>query len=204
MLHERFGWAGPNSGANKGAYDYLPLIMQVDPNEPPELLEVPVSRAPPVFIRHYQHPELASLNMQWYPIPAVCALDMSIGGLVYTAVPFNGWYANTEVVRDLTDEGRYNMLKPIAVALGFDADTKPGQAPLWIDYVMAIMSMAVYESFKSSKIAIIDHHNLINMFYKWYNDEMKHRKYCPVNWKWVIVSLLRSLIRAIIHLSILT
>ncbi len=28
--------------------------------------------------------------MKWYPIPAVCALDMELGGITYTAVPFNG------------------------------------------------------------------------------------------------------------------
>ena len=150
--------------------------------------------------------ELSSLNMRWYPIPAVCALDMTLGGITYTAVPFNGehlccdgrskqsylnrwkqkcptiltttiswllffchirfivgWYANTEVLRDLTDEGRYNMLVTAAKALGMDADTKPGDAPLWIDDVMAILSKAVYHSFKASKIAMIDHHNLINV-----------------------------------------
>ena len=99
-----------------------------------------------------------------------------------------GWYASTEVVRDLTDADRYNMLLPVANALGMDADTKLGEAPLWIDDAMSIINKAVYHSFKTAKIAMIDHHTLINMFWKWYNDEMKHRKYCPVNWKWVIVS----------------
>lgn len=75
----------------------------------------------------------------------------------------SGWYANTEVLRDLTDAGRYNMLGPAAKALGMDVDTKPGEAPLWIDDVMAILSKAVYHSFKTAKIAMIDHHNLINV-----------------------------------------
>lgn len=64
--------------------------MQVDPDGPPKLFEVPVELAPPVRIYHPQYPELSSLGLQWYPIPAVCALDMDIGGLTYTAVPFNG------------------------------------------------------------------------------------------------------------------
>ena len=114
---------------------------------------------------------------------------MTLGGILYTAVPFNGayffciggtfdvyllltllnlidclgWYANTEVLRDLTDKGRYNMLVPVAKALGMDADTKPGEAPFWIDDVMAILSKAVFHSFRTAKIAMIDHHNLINV-----------------------------------------
>lgn len=35
------------------------------------------------------------------------------------------WYASTEVLRDLTDESRYNMLVPVAKALGLD----PGKCP---------------------------------------------------------------------------
>ncbi|KAL9178842.1 hypothetical protein ACHAXT_003973 [Thalassiosira profunda] len=185
MLKQRFGWEGPPDGKH-GAYDYLPLVIQADPDGPPELFEVPLECAPPVHIHHPRYPELSSLGMRWYPIPAVCALDMTVGGLAYTAVPFNGWYASTEVLRDLTDESRYNMLKPVGTALGMDTDTKPGDAPLWIDDVMAIVNRAVYHSFKASKIAMVDHHTLINSFWGWYHDEMKVRKYCPVNWKWVV------------------
>ena len=114
----------------------------------------------------------------------------SVSTQVYTAVPFNGWYANTEVLRDLTDEGRYNMLIPVAKTLRMDPSLKPGEAPFWKDEVMNILSMAVYHSYKSAKVAMIDHHSLIDMFWAWYGDEMLTRKYCPVNWKWVIVSRL--------------
>ena len=34
-----------------------------------------------------------------HQIPAVCALDMTLGGVLYSAIPFNGWYADTEVLR---------------------------------------------------------------------------------------------------------
>ena len=177
--------------------------------------------------------------MQWYPIPAVCALDckyldiampllilyahshllisfltltlVTVGGIVYNAVPFNGWYANTEVVRDITDECRLNMLVPIGKALGMETDTKPGEAPLWKDEAMHILSSAVYHSFKTAKVnelilisncfadsckelkelvstsllqvEMVDHHTLIDMFWDWYRDEMKSRKFCPVNYK---------------------
>jgi len=185
MLEERFGWKGPSDG-NQGPYDYLPLVIQSSPTEKPELFEVPLECAPAVHIHHPEHPELSELNMRWYPIPAVCALDLTVGGIVYSAVPFNGWYANTEVLRDLTDASRYNMLVPVARALGLDPDTKPGDEPLWKDEVMTVLNKAVYHSFKVSKIAMIGHHNLIDMFWEWYKDEMRHRQYCPVNFKWVI------------------
>ena len=185
MLEERFGWKGPSDGT-QGPYDYLPLVIQSSPTDKPELFEVPLECAPAVYIHHPDHPELSELNMRWYPIPAVCALDMTVGGIIYSAVPFNGWYANTEVLRDLTDACRYNMLVPVARALGLDPDTKPGDEPLWKDEVMTVLNKAVYHSFKVSKIAMIGHHNLIDMFWEWYKDEMRHRQYCPVNFKWII------------------
>ncbi|KAL7439883.1 hypothetical protein ACHAXM_006921 [Skeletonema potamos] len=200
MLEERFGWTGPPDGI-RGAYDYLPLVIQSNPNDNPQLFEVPLECAPAVHIHHPEHPELSELGMQWYPIPAVCALDMTVGGILYTAVPFNGWYANTEVLRDLTDEGRYNMLVPVARALGLDPDTKPGDEPLWRDEVMTILNKAVYHSFKVAKFAMVGHHNLIDMFWEWYKDEMHHRKYCPVNWKWVIPPMSSSINKAYLGLN---
>ncbi len=200
MLEERFGWTGPPDGI-QGAHDYLPLVVQASPKDSPQLFEVPLECAPEVFIHHPEYPELSELNMRWYPIPAVCALDLTVGGVIYSAVPFNGWYANTEVLRDLTDASRYNMLVPVARALGLDPDTKPGDEPLWKDEVMTVLNKAIYHSFKVSKIAMIGHHNLIDMFWEWYKDEMKHRQYCPVNYKWVIPPMSSSTNEAYLGLN---
>jgi nitric-oxide synthase len=46
------------------------------------------------------------MGLQWYAVPAVSCLELCVGGLTYTAAPFNGWYADTEIVRNLTDESR--------------------------------------------------------------------------------------------------
>jgi nitric oxide synthase oxygenase domain/subunit len=35
---------------------------------------------------------------------------IDIGGLEFTACPFNGWYMGTEIGRDLADENRYDKL----------------------------------------------------------------------------------------------
>ena len=91
------------------------------------------------------------------------------------------WYASTEVLRDLTDKSRYNMLLPVANILGIDMDDDP----LWRDEVMTILNKAIHHSFKAAKVAIVDNHTLLDGFNNWYNSEMKTRRYCPVNWKWV-------------------
>ena len=92
------------------------------------------------------------------------------------------------------------MLIPIANALGMNTDLKPGEAPLWKDEVMQILSSAIYHSFKSSNVGMIDHHSLIDMFWDWYTVELKSRKYCPVNWKWVIPPMSSSTNKAYLGL----
>ena len=42
---------------------------------------------------------------------------------------------------------------------------------------------------------------LIDMFWTWYHDEMKSRRYCPVNWKWVIPPMSSSTNRAYLGLN---
>ena len=91
---------------------------------------------------------------------------------------------------DLIDEGRYNMIVPIAKALGMNVEMKAGEPPYYKEDVIAILCKAIYHSYKTSKVALVDHHSLIDMFYDWYEAESVSRGYCPVNWKWVIVSCL--------------
>lgn len=55
MLKDRFGWDGPADG-KKGPFDYLPLVIQADPKEAPELFEVPLEMCPPVHIHHPRYP----------------------------------------------------------------------------------------------------------------------------------------------------
>lgn len=54
-------------------------------------------------------------------------------------------------------------------------------APLWKDEVMAVLNKVIYYSYKKSKVAMVDHHTLIDMFYDWYQHEIRTRKFCPVS-----------------------
>ena len=210
MLEARFGWTGPK-GKARSAFDYLPLIFQADPTTAPELFELPPTCAPPVHIHHPEYPFLTELNIQWYPIPAVCALDLTVrytvisstlwpviecfvshlivcdlrqcGGLLYTAIPFNGWYADVEVIRDLCDHDRYDMLRPLADAMGLDTSRR---SSLWKDKAQLVLTEAVLYSFEKGNVAMVDHHTLIEGFYEWYQTELKDRGFCPGNWKWVV------------------
>jgi nitric-oxide synthase len=72
-----------------------------------QLFELPSQYVIKVPIRHPTNEAISAMGLQWYAVPAVSCLELSVGGLTYTAAPFNGWYADTEIVRNLTDETRW-------------------------------------------------------------------------------------------------
>ena len=72
------------------------------------------------------------------------------------------------------------MIVPIAKALGMNVEMKAGEPPYYKEDVMSILCKAIYHSYKTSKVAMVDHHNLIDMFYDWYEAEMSSRKYCKL------------------------
>ena len=50
---------------------------------------------------------IASLGLEWYPLPGVSWLLTEIGGLQFPAAPFTGWYSSIEILRDFLEENRY-------------------------------------------------------------------------------------------------
>ena len=66
MLIDQFGWVPPTP---RTAFDPLPLLIQVNENESPELFNIPSSYIPFVHIRHHDYPELDSLGLKWFPVP---------------------------------------------------------------------------------------------------------------------------------------
>ena len=54
----------------------------------------------------------SELGLRWYALPAVSSMAFDCGGLIFPAIPFNGWYMATEIgARDLADKQRYNKLE---------------------------------------------------------------------------------------------
>lgn len=111
MLITRFGWVPPSP---RSRWDVLPLLLQLDETQPPQLFSIPSVYAPILPIRHPSDQRFDSLGLRWFGIPVVSLLEITVGGLSFTACPFVGWFADTEVVRDLTDASRYNVLPEVA------------------------------------------------------------------------------------------
>ena len=80
-------------------------------------------------------------------------MRLEIGGISYTAAPFNGWYMGTEIgARNLADHDRYNLLP--AVAEMMDLDTSRN-GTLWKDKALVELNVAVLHSFKNKELVLL-------------------------------------------------
>ncbi|GMA58269.1 hypothetical protein GCM10025858_27720 [Alicyclobacillus sacchari] len=90
--------------------------------------------------------EISDLGMQWYAVPIISDMALLIGGIRYSAAPFNGWYMGTEIgARNLADTNRYNMLAAVADAMGL---SRTSDATLWRDKALVELNLAVLHSFR--------------------------------------------------------
>jgi nitric oxide synthase oxygenase domain/subunit len=67
------------------------LLLQCDCHLLPQVFEIPEQYKVQVPIRHPTNEAFAALQLEWYAVPAVSNIELSVGGILYTAAPFNGW-----------------------------------------------------------------------------------------------------------------
>ncbi|MCC3768943.1 nitric oxide synthase oxygenase [Streptomyces sp. UNOC14_S4] len=177
-LAMRLGWRGRG-----GRFDVLPLILQsrdegvrLHELDPGDVLEVPLA-----------HPELdwfGELGLRWYAVPAISHMRLRIGGLSYSAAPFNGWYMGTEIgVRDLCDTDRYDALPEVGRRLGLDTSS---DRTLWRDRALVEVNRAVLHSFDRAGVSITDHHTESERFLKHVAREEAAGRSCPADWSWIV------------------
>lgn len=174
---EGYGWRA----VERGPFCILPLLLEA-PGYPPQLFELPEHVHHVVELTHSDYPALARLKLRWYGIPALAALCFDLGGVHYSCAPFNGWYMGTEIMRDLLDTQRYNLITQIQRALELPTETHA----LHRDHVQLIVNQAILQSFDSAGIMIQDHHSASDGFMRFYEDEQRVRGYCPSDWVWLV------------------
>ncbi|MFA9558541.1 nitric oxide synthase oxygenase [Evansella sp. AB-rgal1] len=175
---EQLGWVG-----EKTNFDILPLVIQLKSGEI-VWKEIPHDTVLEVEIEHPEFPEFADLNLKWYAVPAVSDMMLEIGGLEYTAAPFNGWYMGTEIgARNLADIDRYNMLIKVATIL--DLDTKRNSY-LWKDRALVELNRAVLYSYQKAGVSIVDHHTAAEQFKNFEMREEKSGRDVTGRWSWLI------------------
>ncbi|OCT11318.1 nitric oxide synthase [Paenibacillus pectinilyticus] len=178
---QALGWQG--AGTN---FDVLPLMIQAG-DRTPRLFEVPKALVLEVPITHPDIPEFDQLGLQWYAVPMVSNMYLEMGGLIYPAAPFNGWYMGTEIgARNFADESRYNMLPRVASLMGIDTRR---ESSLWRDKALVELNVAVLHSFQQQGVAIVDHHTAAKQFKRFEDNEEKSGRDVTGDWTWLIPPL---------------
>lgn len=154
---------------------------------PPKLVEIPEKCLLEVSIRHPHYKWFEDLNLKWYAVPIISDMILEIGGITYTAAPFNGWYMGTEIgARNLADELRYNMLPQIGNLMELDIKTNTS---LWKDRALLELNTAVLHSFKEDGVSIVDHHTAAQQFKKFEEKEIENKRAVSGDWTWLIPPL---------------
>ena len=146
--------------------DILPLVIQVGDGTP-ELFEIPDDVVMDVPFSHPNHEWFSDLGLRWYAVPIISDIRLEIGGLQYTAAPFNGWYMGTEIGSHNFGD-RYGMLQTVAEQLGLNTST---DRMLWKDEALAVLNRAVLYSFENHGVRIVDHHNAAEQFKRFEHEE---------------------------------
>ncbi|MFE8701984.1 nitric oxide synthase oxygenase [Cytobacillus sp. FJAT-54145] len=172
------GWKG-----NETHFDVLPLVIQTKNNKP-KWYAIPEDYVMEVPIFHPDYPAFEALQIKWYAVPMIADMKLEIGGIEYTAAPFNGWYMGTEIgARNLADSFRYNLLPKVASILGLDIRRNQG---LWKDKALIELNVAVLASYKHAGVSIVDHHTAAAQFKLFEEAEESSGRELTGDWTWLI------------------
>ncbi|MBZ6260608.1 nitric oxide synthase oxygenase [Streptomyces olivaceus] len=185
-LAKKMGW----STRYPSQFDILPLIIE-DDNGNVHLYALPDDAVKEVPLTHPEKNGFDRLGLRWHAIPAISNMILEIGGIKYSAAPFNGWYMQTEIgARNLVDEDRYNVLPRVAEVLGIDT---ADERSLWRDRALVEINRAVLHSFDRTGTSITDHHTESRRFLQHVAKESRAGRSCPVDWSWIVPPLSASL-----------
>ncbi|KAJ3335594.1 Nitric oxide synthase, inducible [Gonapodya sp. JEL0774] len=177
------GWRPSNNIASW--FDVLPIVAE-DGQRNVVWADVPPSSVLEVPIRHPDYPALESFDIKWHAVPAISSMALTIGGIVYSACPFNGWYMSAEIgSRNLCDIQRYNLLPLMGQIMDVDSRSQSNKRSLWKDRAFVEVNAAVLSSFDSHGVSIVDHHTASDSFITFANREIGSRGYFTGDWIWL-------------------
>jgi nitric-oxide synthase len=148
------------------------------------LFPLPENTVLEIPLTHPGNESFAELGLKWYAVPFIADMQLEIGGIVYEAAPFNGWYMGTEIgARNLSDTERYNQLPAVAAAFGLPTTTN---TTLWKDRALVELNVAVLHSFKKHGASIVDHHTASEQFLRFEKQEQSQGRTVTGRWSWLI------------------
>lgn len=164
------------------AFDVLPHAIKW-PGRERVMRDIQLPEGIVFLIEHPEYDWFAEMGLQWYAVPIISDMLLEIGGLQFTAAPFNGWYMGTEIgSRNFGDSFRYNKLRTTAEKLGLDCSH---EKTLWKDRAMVEINRAVLHTFEKRGIRIVNHHEAAEQFVQFERSEEKRGRNVTADWVWI-------------------
>jgi nitric-oxide synthase len=178
-LAVRLGWRPPTEPSR---WDVLPWVVETR-TSPPRVYGLPRRAVLEVPLRHPEFDWVRELDLRWYAVPVIANMRLHIGGVDYSAAPFNGYYLGDEIgSRNLADVDRYDQLPAVAARLGLSTEA---ERSLWRDRAMVELNRAVLHSFDSARVSVADHHSEARLFMRFARAEERAGR-CPyADWTWI-------------------
>jgi nitric-oxide synthase len=175
----RLGW---RPARQQSRWDVLPWLVETR-HGPPRLYPLPRRAVLEVPIRHPDLDWFSDLDLRWYAVPVISHMRLHIGGINYSAAPFNGFYLGDEIgSRNLADPNRYNQLPTVAARMGLDTSS---DRTLWRDRALLELNRAVLHSFDAARVSLADHHTEAEHFMRFAEREQAAGR-CPyADWSWI-------------------
>ncbi len=167
-----------NPPAVKSAFDVLPLLLKIPGLDTPCVYELPRNVLHEVKIEHPKYSKVKDLEYKWTAVPVISNLCVKVGGVNYTAAPFNGWFVTTEIARNLME--RYGASDHLATAFGYNPTDK-----FVAQKVSAELESAILLSFEKAKYTIVDPETVGNSFLSHCKRERLNGRECPSKWSWI-------------------
>jgi nitric-oxide synthase len=172
------GWKGKGS-----RFDVLPVVIQIG-NQKPQWFDLPSDIVLEVEMTHPEFSWFRELNLKWYAVPVITDMVFKMGGIQYSAAPFNGWFMETEIgSRNFGDKNRYNLLPVIAKYMNLDTRSKIN---LWKDRALLELNRAVLYSFQKAGVTITDHHTASKQFISFCEKESQVGREVTADWSWIV------------------
>lgn len=176
---ESLGWRGDRLDTR---FEVLPILIR-DERQRRSFHPLGPEVVQEVEIEHPLFPAIASLGLKWYAIPCVSSMILTIGGIEYPCAPFNGHYMCTEIAsRNLADERRFDLLRPVAEVIGLDVSSP---IPFWKDHALLRLNEAVVHSYAAAGIRLTDHHTESVRYMDFVERERAEGRQPAGDWSWI-------------------
>jgi nitric-oxide synthase, bacterial len=175
----RLGWTPPET---RSRWDVLPWVVETR-TVPPRVYPLPRRAVLEVPLTHPEYDWVRELDLRWYAVPVIANMRLHIGGVDYSAAPFNGFYLGDEIgSRNLADVDRYDQLPVLGARLGLPVHD---ERSLWRDRALVELNRAVLHSFDAARVSLADHHSEARHFMRFAAREQEAGRCAYADWSWI-------------------